>query len=240
MSISSYKKWCIGFDFIWVLIDDFSELKDKHLANAILNDVEYSDGVKPYSSITLAKYIKFVRNFKPELTDEANDYLMKTWLELRANDEAKENGISPRHLNTLMRTTLAIARLYQKPYATIEDSHKAILLVREMFNQRNISISEADTYVTRNFNKAIDVLKNESVEGLQVDDLFDKVLLFGTEKDQEQAKIDLSLNRSIKYNKKWREVIESLKRSPLIKIISRRPLILAYDMNKGDIRSFSK
>jgi len=228
------------FDFIWILIDDFSELKDRHLANAILNDVEYSDGVKPYSSITLAKYIKFVRNFKPELTDEVNDYLRKTWLELRANNEAKENGISPRHLNTLMRTTLAIARLYQKPYATIEDSHKAILLVREMFNQRNISISEADTYVTRNFNKAIDVLKNESINGLQVDDLFDKVLLFGTEKDQEQAKTDLGLSRSIKDNKKWREVIESLKRSPLIKTISRRPLILAYDMNKGDIRSFSK
>jgi len=144
----------------------------------------------------------------------------------------------PRHLNTLIRTTLAIARLYQKRYATVEDANKSINLIRNMFKQRNISINEADTYTQRNLNKAIEILKNEPVEGIHVDELFDKIMMYGTKQDQEQAKADLGLLHNISKNKKWRDVVESLKRSPLLEIISRKPLVFAYRKNLNDIRNF--
>lgn len=227
------------FDFIWVLIDNFNQKQDENLANAILDDIDYLDSVKPFSSTTLSKYIKFVQNFKPETTPEVNEYLKKTWLELRRNEDAKENGISPRHLNTLIRTTLAIARLYQRPYANAEDANKAINLIRQMFKQRNISISEADTYIQRCLNKALEILKDEPYTGIRVDDLFDKVITFGTTEHQDQAKADLGTVRNLSMNKKWREVIEALKRSPLINIVSEKPLMLAYDKTKGDLRSWS-
>jgi len=226
------------FDFMWIFIDDFSQKRDDKIANALLNDIDYDDEVKPFSNLTLSKYIKFVRKFKPELTKEVSEFLKDTWLELRADESAKENGISPRHLNTLVRTTLAISRLYQREYATIEDATKAINLVTAMFKQRNISISAADTYIQRNLNKALDILKGESFQGLIVDDLFDKILTFGSEKDQEIAKSDLGMLRSWRENKKWREVVEDLKRSPLIDIKQRKPLTLAYDKTKGDIRNY--
>ena len=226
------------FDLIWVFIDDFSQKKDAALADAILGDIDYLDSVKPFAAITLSKYIKYVQKFKPELTAEVNHFLKRTWLELRADEEAKENGISPRHLNTLIRITLAIARLYQRQYATVEDANKAINLLRQMFKQRNISISEADTYVQRCLNKALVILKDEPITGIRADDLFDKVLTFGIDRDQEQAKADLGLIRSFSENKKWREVIEMLKRSPLVLIVSEKPLVLAYDKTKGDLRNW--
>lgn len=226
------------FDLMWIFIDDFNKKRDDKIANAILNDIDYDDEEKPFSNLTLSKYIKFVRKFRPELTKEVSEFLKDTWLELRANESAKENGISPRHLNTLIRTTLSISRLYQREYSTIEDATKAINLITEMFKQRNISISEADTYIQRNLNKALSILKEESFEGTNVDDLFDKVLTFGTDEDQEKAKSDLSTLRSWRDNKKWREVVEVLKRSPLIDIKQRKPLILAYDKTKGDLRNW--
>jgi len=226
------------FDLIWVFIDDFSQKKDAALADAILADIDYLDSVKPYSAITLSKYIKYVQKFKPELTPDVNHFLKRTWLELRADEEAKDNGISPRHLNTLIRITLAIARLYQRQYATVEDANKAINLLRQMFKQRNISISEADTYVQRCLNKALEVLKDEPVAGIRINDLFDKVITYGTEKDQEQAKADLGTVREHTLNRKWREVVETLKRSPLVMIVSEKPLVLAYDKTKGDLRNW--
>jgi len=226
------------FDYTWVILDDYDDKKDSALADIILNDMSYHDEEKPYSSTTLSKYIKFVRRFDPELGDDVSEHLKKVYLDLRKDSQARENGIAPRHLETLIRTTLAVARLFQKQYATVEDADKAISLLRQMFKQRNISISEADTYIQRNLNKALNILKNEGIAGLIADDLFDKVVEYGASSDQQQARADLGMLRSWRENKKWREIIESLKRSPLVNIVQRKPLTLAYDHNKGDITSY--
>ncbi len=226
------------FDYTWVLIDDFDEKRDSALADIILNDTCYQDDEKPHSSTTLSKYIKFVRRFNPQLGEDVSEHLKKVYLDLRKNTQARENGIAPRHLETLKRTTLSIARLFQKSYATVEDADKAIRLLKEMFKQRNISISEADTYVQRNLNKAIEILKIEGIEGLTANDLFYKVLEYGDSSIQNQARADLGSLSSYSENKKWREVIEALKRSPLIVIRQRKPLVLSFDVSKGDLRNY--
>ena len=226
------------FDFIFVLKDNYDSDSDNKLADVILNDMEYSEYSKPFSTKILAKYFKFIQQFRPELTKEVNEHLKKTWLELRKHPQAQTNGISPRHLNTLIRTTLAIARIYQRRYATIEDATKAIDLFRKMFSQQNISIAQADTYLTRSYNKAIAILQQESIEGLTAQDLFDKITQYGTETEQEQARVDLGSSKDIRDNRKWREVIEQLKRSPLINISKEKPLTLNYDKSKGFISNY--
>lgn len=219
-------------DFMWIFKDDFTN--DERLAGIMLNDSKYDDDVKPVSTQTLVKYIKFCRStFHPELTEEVNKLLTQTWMELRKDPKAKDNGINPRHLETLARTTLAITRIYQRNHATIEDAAKAIKLIKEMFKQRNISIAYADTYIQRNLNKALEILRNENTEGLVVSDLKDKVMLYGSEENQKQAMEDLGPIRELQVNKKWRSVVEELKRSHLIHIRNRKPLILAYKHELG-------
>ena len=227
-------------DFTWVFIDKYDQKTDDLLSDAILEDVDYEDEVKPFSDVMLQKYLKYCKQFKPQLTKEVNENLKKAYLELRKDKLAKENGITLRHLESMIRSTRAIARLHQKEFCTVEDADKAIELMRKMFEQQNISISQADTYIQRNLNKAVNVLFEESIEGLEMKSLFEKILQYGKNEDQEQAKADLGMVNDQRLNKKWRSVIDTMKRSPRLKIISRKPLIFAYDHSKGDLRNYSK
>ena len=124
-------------DFTWVFIDKYDQKTDNLLSDAILEDVNYEDEVKPFSDIMLQKYFKYCKKFKPQLTKVVNENLKKAYLELRKDEQAKENGITLRHLETMIRCTRAIARLHQKEYCTIEDSDKAIELMRKMFEQQS-------------------------------------------------------------------------------------------------------
>lgn len=227
------------FDYIWIMLDHPNEKRDAEIADAILGDVKYSESSNPHSPITLAKYIKFVKKFKPELTPEVNEHLKSTYLQIRQADNSKDNAVSPRHLNTIIRTTLAIARLYQRQYATIEDADKAISLMKSMLAQRNISISEADTYVSRQYKRCITILKEESIHGINTHDLFDKLLSFGSAEQITESLGDLGRNGNTRENWKWREVVEKLKRSPVVVIVNEKPVVLAYAHSKGDISKWT-
>jgi len=225
-------------DYTWIMLDNFDQDHDAKIADAIIGGIDYSDVVEPYNPIILAKYIKFVQRFNPELGDEVKKHIKESYLELRKSKDAKSNGISPRHLNTLIRTTLAITRLYQRQYATLEDVDKAISLIKQMFKQRNISISEADTYIIRQYNRCMQVLHDAPKEGLRIDEMFKKLLTADSAEDIAQTIIDLGRNPSTYENKKLREVVEKLKRSPLITIISLKPIVLAYRKDKGVLDSW--
>ena len=225
-------------DFIWIFNDEYGEKQDTSIAKAILYGTKYEEDVVPFSPKTLGKYIKFCRRINPELRKEEGELLEKTYKELRRDPQAKDNGISPRHLNTLIRLTLAGARLHQRRCTEPIDATRAITLVREMFKQRNISISYADSYVQRTLDKAIRVIKDVAATGLHVVDLYDRIMTYGTEEEQKQALADIGGSRELAHNRKWREVVEELKRSSLINIVSRKPLVLSYDQNKGDITKY--
>jgi hypothetical protein len=82
-------------------------------------------------------------------------------------------------------------------------------------------------------------LKAESIDGLNVNDLKDKIMTYGTIDQQKESMEDLGPIREHRENKKWRYVVEELKRSHLIIIRNRKPLVLAYDKNKGVIDSYA-
>lgn len=220
------------FDYHWIIKDISNQKRDSEIADAIMFGVKHDESFKPYSSSLLVKYFKFVRQFEPELSDEVAQYLKQSYVQLRADKKSKDNGISPRHLNTLIRTTLAISRLYQRKYAVIEDAENAISLMKKNLSQRGISVSEADTYTIRQFNRCIIILKEVSSMGIGLDDLFDKLQSSGSKEDIEQCIMDLGKEKELRQNKKWRNVVSKLRRSMTINIISDKPMVLSYKHEK--------
>jgi len=221
------------FDYHWIIKDHSDKERDTNIARAILHGVKHDESFKPFSPSLLVKYFKFVRRFEPELSDVVSDYLEESYVDLRADEKAQENGISPRHLNTLIRTTLAISRLYQRKFAVIEDAEKAISLMKKNLSQRGISISESDTYTNRQYKRCITILKDASSMGIGVEDLFEKLLTTGSKEDIEITMLDLGKEPKINQNKKWRNVVGMLRRSfAVVKILSDRPMVLAYKHEK--------
>jgi replicative DNA helicase Mcm len=227
------------FDYHWIIIDNPNENKDRKIAQAKLYGNKYDDSKEPYSSNFLAKYCKFVRRFNPELSDEVSKHLEDKYVEIRKDPESKTNGISPRHLETMVRTTLAYARMYQREYATLEDADKALELLKINLSQRNISVSEADTYLNRQYKRCIEILREQGISGLRVEELFDELKTFGSSEEIAITLNDLGRINNMRDNKKWREVIAKIRRSPLISIISKKPLVIAYKKDEGRISSWS-
>ena len=221
------------FDYHWIFKDNSDKERDTNIARAILHGVKHDESFKPFASSLLVKYFKYVRQFEPELSDEVSDYLEESYVTLRADEQAKENGISPRHLNTLIRTTLAISRLYQRKHAVVEDAEKAISLMKKNLSQRGISVAESDTYTNRQYKRCIAILQDVSSMGINVEELFEKLLTTGSKEDIDQTILDIGKETKLNHNKKWRNVVSMLRRSfAVIKIISERPMVLAYKHEK--------
>ena len=226
------------FDYHWITLDHPDENKDRMIARTKLYGNKHDESKQPYSSTFLTKYCKFVKRFNPELSDEVSKHLEEKYVELRKDTNSKDNGISPRHLETMIRTTLAFARMYQKQYATLEDADKSLSLLKINLSQRNISVSEADTYLTRQYHRCLEILKEESLSGIKIEDLFEKLMSTGSAEDITMSLNDLGRKNSISNNKKWREVINKIRRSPLVQIISGKPLILAYKKDQSKMSSY--
>ena len=220
------------FDFHWIIKDRFDKQRDEQIANAVIYGIKHDESFKPYSSELLVKYFKYIRKFEPMLSDEVSEHIKKAYVDLRTDETAIENGIGVRQLNTLIRTTLAISRIYQRQYSVIEDVEKAISLMKRNMMQRGISIAEADTYTTRQFNRCITVVKDISSMGITIEDLLEKLHTTGSKEEIDQTKLDLGEERKLQNNKKWRNVISLLRRSIMISSISSKPMVLAYKHEK--------
>ena len=137
----------------------------------IKNDVIHEPEVTSLPVNILIKYIEYVKQFKPIMTVQTSDYLKRTYLKLRSSNNSKNT--SPRILNTLVRTATAIARIHQKNIVEEADIDKTIRLVKKMLGQQGISIDEADTYLTRQFNRIIQILHDDELHksGMTVEEI---------------------------------------------------------------------
>jgi len=224
------------FDMHWIILDPNDSKVDKNIANAILYEVEYEPEVKPLEPIELLKYIHFVRQTDPQLTDKVKEHLSDAYLALRKT--SKNLGISPRILNTMIRLTLASARLHQRKETDEVDADIAISLMKKMFDGQNISISEIDTYISRQSQRGIKVLQSAGNEGLSADQLLSQLKTTGVGEEKSQCILDLGHEISMRKNFKWRTVVNKLKRSPLVKILQNKPLQLAYNSEAGKLNNW--
>jgi DNA replication licensing factor MCM6 len=103
------------FDLFFVILDECNEKIDTQLATHIVNLHLYRDEAlsPPYTKEQVLRYIKYARNVKPKLTNDARVYLIQRYKELRADDSKDGRAsyrITVRQLESLIRLSEAIAR----------------------------------------------------------------------------------------------------------------------------------
>lgn len=132
------------FDLFFVLIDECDENVDVsvarkilnvHLANVtnIQNDTNNSN--QKYSIKDAIKFISFARLFKPKLSIEAKEFLVKMYKKLRMSSKGSSSSrkntfdITVRQLESMIRLSEAIARMKCADVITESDSHIAYNLL---------------------------------------------------------------------------------------------------------------
>ena len=116
------------FDLIFAIIDTPDEEHDKNVAKHIL---DYRTGRKQLDKETieptlLRKYIAYARqNIHPVLSEDARNYLMDFYVNLRKKskviDGISKIPITPRQLESLVRLSMAYARMKLKNTIELED-----------------------------------------------------------------------------------------------------------------------
>ncbi|KAI8928036.1 MCM2/3/5 family-domain-containing protein [Entophlyctis helioformis] len=106
------------FDLFFVILDECHEQTDLCIAQHIINFHRFKeDGVQPeFSSEQLKKYLTYARALKPRLTDEAREYLVTQYRNLRQADATgvsrSSYRITVRQLESMIRLSEALAKLH--------------------------------------------------------------------------------------------------------------------------------
>ena len=126
------------FDLFFVVLDECNEAVDEHLARHIVDIHRLKDeAIEPeFSTEQLQRYIRFARLFQPVFTDEAKEYLVQKYKELRADDAQGGVGrnsyrITVRQLESLIRLSEAIAKATCVDQVTPQFVEEAFNLLRQ-------------------------------------------------------------------------------------------------------------
>lgn len=108
------------FDLFFVICDESNELKDRHVGDFILNMHRNKESALDiiYETAIIREYMKLAKKIKPRLTHEAALKLREFYEKLRQNDKITQNTsyrVTVRQLESIIRLSEAIARLYMEP-----------------------------------------------------------------------------------------------------------------------------
>ena len=128
------------FDLIYLILDSPNAEEDRRLAQHLvgLYYEEPSVVVPPLDTELLRDYIDYAReNIHPLLSDEATEQLLQSYLELRnpPGGTVGANGTrtisaTPRQLESLVRTSEALAKMRFSSVVTREDAKEALRLLK--------------------------------------------------------------------------------------------------------------
>eukprot|EP00929_Paragymnodinium_shiwhaense_P050425 TRINITY_DN2537_c0_g1_i1.p1 TRINITY_DN2537_c0_g1~~TRINITY_DN2537_c0_g1_i1.p1 ORF type:complete len:830 (+),score=227.30 TRINITY_DN2537_c0_g1_i1:83-2572(+) len=116
------------FDLMFVVKDNHEASNDDFVAEHILNLHMQTDQNKPHlSTEDLQRYIRLAREFKPKITPEARERLVKCYCKLRSNRSYTRGscGITVRQLESLSRLSEAVARLHLEDQVTVAHVQQA-------------------------------------------------------------------------------------------------------------------
>eukprot|EP00201_Polytomella_parva_P023493 CAMPEP_0175041672 /NCGR_PEP_ID=MMETSP0052_2-20121109/2069_1 /TAXON_ID=51329 ORGANISM="Polytomella parva, Strain SAG 63-3" /NCGR_SAMPLE_ID=MMETSP0052_2 /ASSEMBLY_ACC=CAM_ASM_000194 /LENGTH=735 /DNA_ID=CAMNT_0016304261 /DNA_START=76 /DNA_END=2280 /DNA_ORIENTATION=+ len=129
------------FDLLHVMIDDTTEALDLRIANHIL--AVHRLGVAafaadrdavPYTTEEIQHYIRLARSIKPKITTESARELVRSYRELRLEDQtpgaSSSHRITVRQLEALIRLSEAMARVYCSEKISPAHVHEARRLLR--------------------------------------------------------------------------------------------------------------
>lgn len=133
------------FDLIFVLRDVPDKELDTKMSEHILNI--HRRGAAPVEppipADILRKYISYVKNIKPVLTEESLQRLRDFYLTMRAASETEGSpiAITPRQLEALVRLSEARARVAFRKEILAEDAEAAIAIMRRSLEEVGIDVS---------------------------------------------------------------------------------------------------
>ncbi|KAL6929383.1 hypothetical protein ACO0SA_000783 [Hanseniaspora valbyensis] len=126
------------FDLFFVVLDDYNESVDTNLANHIVNlHMKRDEAIDPpYSKEQVLRYLKYAKTFKPMLTEEAQDFLVNKYIEVRKNDSQQfgtkgSYRITVRQLESMIRLSEAIAKANCSEEISKQNVEEAYNLLRQ-------------------------------------------------------------------------------------------------------------
>jgi len=130
------------FDLIFIVRDLPNRESDEKLAEHIL-EIRKKGNYAYYPPIEfnlLRKYLEYAKRVNPKLSEEASEKIKAFYLEMRGVSQEDTIAITARQLETLIRLTLARARLLLKENADAEDATRAIELVKSMLETVGVDV----------------------------------------------------------------------------------------------------
>jgi len=191
------------FDFIFPIIDEPDEKKDRMIAKKILERNLDNNNFKKEKFELIKKYICYAKRLKPKFSPESLKYLEDAYIKIRTapKREDKTISISPRQLEAIRRVAEACAKIRLSNKVELKDIKKAIDLV--MYNLNQVAI---DTKTGE-----IDIDKIETGMTTTKRDIIKKILNFLNKKGSltfNELKILTNLD-----DFELEEILQKLKRS---------------------------
>lgn len=141
------------FDLFFIVQDECNEDIDKNIAKHILSvHRNKSEEIKPDFTLEEIKlYISYCKTLKPVLSDDAKKILVESYRKLRQADKNGINSyrITVRQLESLIRLSEALAKLYTEEKITPEHVKEAVKLLKMSIckvDKDPITLTQDDTY----------------------------------------------------------------------------------------------
>ena len=125
------------FDLIFIIRDVASVQRDERIARHILAR-HTNRGFTNRNVIDpdmLTKYFAYAKRFKPEMTAEAEEVILKYYLDMRKGETSETINATPRQLEGIIRLSTARARLLMKDSVEAEDAERAIYLLNRSLEE---------------------------------------------------------------------------------------------------------
>jgi replicative DNA helicase Mcm len=125
------------FDFIFPVLDEPDESKDKELADTILqNHIDPEETDAEIAQDQLRRYIAYAKkNVRPQLTEEASEKIQEFYVNMRSKGEEGSVPITARQLEALIRIAEASARAHLREEVHLDDAERAIDLLTYCLKQ---------------------------------------------------------------------------------------------------------
>jgi replicative DNA helicase Mcm len=133
------------FDLYFIIKDRPDKEGDAKLSDHILQlhmeTYDYGDQTIPPSM--LRKYLAYCKKITPKLSPEATERIKNFFLQLRSSSQEANAPIpiTPRHLESLIRLSVARARVLLKEEVTVEDAEAAIRLMDYSLRTAGLDVS---------------------------------------------------------------------------------------------------
>lgn len=193
------------FDFIFPVLDEPDEEKDKELAGTILqNHIDPEDMDAEIDQEQLRKYIAYAKkNIRPNLTEEASRKIQEFYVNMRKKGEEGSVPITARQLEALIRIAEASARAQLKVEVDQDDAEKAIDILTYTLKQVGMDpetgefdidiiesgVSNSQRNRLQKIKQLIDQLAGED-NSAEIEEVLEEAEEEGMEKDQAEEIIE--------------------------------------------------